>query len=187
MNANPENYLNYLEKEMHIMGVLSTFCLAVPVVVIERISSLDDKSLCRGIVATLLCNGWPLLVVACMFMLLGAAFFYLQRSRLAWTYGQIALETAIPQYTGKLLTDRLKEADSWNTWKPYHYAKSACTMAALGFIGAGLSVRFQFFHVHSQDCVVALVMLLVILVLWICRNSEKYNYEDSIRIPFISW
>src|SRR5450631_4515690 len=98
-----ENYLDYLDKEMHILGVLSTFCLAVPSLIIERIASLDDKSFARNYSVLLLHNGSPFLVIACILMFIGAAFFYQQRSRLAWTYGQMALELAIPYSTGKTL------------------------------------------------------------------------------------
>jgi hypothetical protein len=51
-----EHYLEYLDKEMHILGVLSTFCLAVPSLIIERIASMDDKSLAYDFFATLWCN-----------------------------------------------------------------------------------------------------------------------------------
>src|ERR1043166_6880232 len=33
----PKPYLDYLDKEMTIMGILSTFCLGIPVVLVERV------------------------------------------------------------------------------------------------------------------------------------------------------
>src|ERR1700733_14082651 len=126
-----EHYLDYLDKEMHILGVLSTFCLAVPSLIIERIASLDDKSIAHDFFIMLLCNGSPPLIVACILMFIAAAFFYKQRSRLSWTYGQMALEIAIPIATGKTLEKRLKETDQWPTWIPYHCAKAAGILAIL--------------------------------------------------------
>jgi hypothetical protein len=185
MKADVENYLNYLEKEMHIMGVLSTFCLAVPALIIERICSLDDKSIAREFLDKLLHDASPYLGTACVLMLVGAALFYKQRSRLAWIYGQMALELAIPNYTGKVLDKRLKEADSWKTWKPYHYAKSANEGAGLGFALAGLSYYCPFLSYHWEGFVVTLIILFIIHLIWICRNTEKHNFDDSIHVPFI--
>jgi uncharacterized membrane protein len=180
-----ENYLDYLDKEMHILGVLSTFCLAVPSLIIERLSSLDDKSLGYDFFAALLCNGLPLLVVGCLLMFVGAASFYKQRSRLAWTYGQMALEIAIPNSTGKTLTERLKETDEWPTWIPYHCAKSAGILAILGFGCAVLSIFCPFFQAHCLACAIMLVGLLIILIVWICRNSKTYKDKEKIHVPFI--
>jgi SET domain len=45
MNIKVENYLEYLDKEMTIAGVLTTFCLAIPALLFERIVSVDEKSI----------------------------------------------------------------------------------------------------------------------------------------------
>jgi hypothetical protein len=184
-NVNAEKYLDYLDKEMHIMGVLSTFCLAVPSLIIERLASWDDKSVFYTFFSTLLNSGSPPLFLGIMLMFLGAAFFYKQRSRLAWTFGQIALEIALPNYTGSTLENRLKVADSWKTWIPYHCAKAAGYMSILGFTCAVLSVYFTSFRAYCWLCALAVAVLFGILCIWIYHNSEKYNYDNTIHIPLI--
>jgi len=118
MSIQAERYLDYLDKEMSIMGVLSTFCLAVPSLFLERVVSADEKSIAHDFLLKLWSNGWLFLVVATGIMFFGAAYFYKQRSRLAWYYGQIALKMALADYTARSLEEWLKDADSWETWIP---------------------------------------------------------------------
>jgi hypothetical protein len=185
MKIDATHYLDYLEKEMHIMGVLSTFSLAVPSLIIERVASLEDKSLAYNFFATLLQKSSPLLVVASILMLTAAAFFYRQRSRLGFHYGQIALEIAIPEYTKIELKERLKTADSWKVWVPYHLAKSAIIFAVIGYICSSLSVCVCFIYAHCLLLAILLVGMYMALCWWIYCNSCKYNYDDKIHIPLI--
>jgi hypothetical protein len=39
LKCRPDRYLDYLNKGLSIMGVLSTFCLAVPSLICERVIS----------------------------------------------------------------------------------------------------------------------------------------------------
>ncbi len=43
MANDANNYLQYLDKEMTIMGILSTFCVAVVALVLDRVGSTDSS------------------------------------------------------------------------------------------------------------------------------------------------
>ncbi len=175
-----EHYLDYLDKEMGIMGVLSTFCLAVPSLFFERVISADEKSIAHDFLVKLWSNGWLFLIVATCMSLLGAAYFYKQRSRLAWYYGQIALKMALPNYTAHELEEWLKKADGWETWIPYHWAKCAIVFASTGFALAFLSVYIEFVGSLCIRVTVLLLILFVLLLVHIWRNSKRFNDEEEI-------
>lgn len=174
-----ERYLDYLDKEMTIMGVLSTFCLAIPSLFFERVISADQNSIAHDFLAALWHGGTPYLVFASVLMLAGAALFYRQRSLLAWYYGQIALKMALPDYTTPSLEQWLKESDSWETWIKYHWAYWTVIFATAGFVLAILSVYVQFIQTHWWCFVGILVVALVLVVKLIRRNSMKHAYDEN--------
>jgi len=73
-------YLEYLDREMTIMGILSTFSVALAALVIERIASAQTLTVLQMV--------WDksaiYLLVGSASALVGAALFYKQRSLLAW-------------------------------------------------------------------------------------------------------
>jgi hypothetical protein len=178
MSDKAERYLDYLDKEMSIMGVLSTFCLAVPSLFFERVISADPNSIAHDFLVNLWSDGSAYLVIASTLMLSGAAFFYKQRSRLAWYYGQIALKMALPDYTARKLDQWLKDADSWETWIPYHCAYYATIFAAAGFVSAILSVYFQVIAAYCWHISAALLALFFLALVLIRRNSKRFKYEE---------
>jgi len=175
-----DNYLDYLDKEMNIMGVLSAFCLAVPSLFVERIVSADEKSIAHDFLVKLWGNGWLFLVVTIGMSFFGAAYFYKQRSRLAWYYGQIALKTALTNYTSHDLDTWLKKADNWETWIPYHWAKTAMYFATASFILAILSVYIEQIHSLGKQIIGALLILFIFILFHIYRNSKRFSYEEGI-------
>jgi len=177
-NVKAEHYLGYLDKEMSIMGVLSTFCLAVPSLFFERVISADPNSIAHDFLVALWHNGSLFLVVASCLMLCGAAFFYKQRSKLAWFYGQIALKMALPDYTARDLAQCLKDADSWETWIPYHSAYYATISSTTGFAFAILAVYFQFIHAHSCFIAVALLAIFILVLALVGRNAKRFKYDE---------
>jgi hypothetical protein len=175
-----EHYLDYLDKEMSIMGVLSTFCLAVPSLFLERVISADEKSIAHDFLLKLWCDSWLFLVIATLMMFFRAVYFYKQRSRLAWYYGQIALKMALSSYTAHELEKWLKKADGWETWIPYHWAKCAIIFAVTGFTLAVLSVYIDFIRNLCIPIVVALLILFALLLIHIWRNSKRFNFQEKI-------
>jgi len=180
MSDKAERYLDYLDKEMSIMGVLSTFCLAVPSLFLERVISADEKSIAHNFLLNLWCNGWLFLTVATGMLFFGAAYFYKQRSRLAWYYGQIALEMALPDYTAHKLEQWLKNADSWEVWIPYHWAKTAIIFGSTGFSLAVLSVYVQFVHNFCWTITVVFLIFFILILIHVYRNSKRFKYEEAI-------
>src|SRR6266542_7101379 len=83
-------YLDYLDKEMTIMGILSGFCVAVLALVVDKIALAKDSPSLASLWSRQE-NHWLIGLTA---LLLAALLFYLQRSYLAFYYGQIALAQA---------------------------------------------------------------------------------------------
>ena len=109
-------FIEYLDKEMNIMGILSVFCVAVAGLSIDRTAgaaALSALSVCWQ-------RSAPLIASGAFAALLAALFFYRQRSTLAWYAGQLALAevTAKPEKAADLLAD----ADAWETWISYRFA-----------------------------------------------------------------
>ena len=100
------SYLDYLQIEMTIMGLLSAFCVAVLGWVADQF--LPDP-------------GGLYIFAGCIGLLVAALLFYRQRSLLAYYHGQISL--ALSSQTRDLSVDDLiDEADCWATWIPYRQA-----------------------------------------------------------------
>lgn len=74
MNS-PQHYLDYLDKEMTIMGILSTFCVVVPSLLIERAFSASKDAIGYCFLLNLLSNGLICIFIASLLFLIGAAFF----------------------------------------------------------------------------------------------------------------
>ncbi len=128
-------YTEYLDKEMTIMGALSAFAIASVALVMNAFAG-DLKT---GSITLLLWEESSILVVAGgAAQLLAALFFYLQRSNLAWRYGEICL-TLVPGGHPDEVTTRLAivNADSWATWIPY---RIAFVWLILGYFLYGLAI-----------------------------------------------
>jgi hypothetical protein len=125
-------YLDYLEKEMTITGILSTFCVAVVGLALQKVVSANPEE--TPYLNDIWKQGWLSLILASLWMLLAALFFYRQRSRLGWVYGQISLSVSVtPQRTNEWLN----EADSWPTWLHYH---TGFAFMMLAFCYYGLAI-----------------------------------------------
>lgn len=74
----PKPYLEYFDKEMTIMGLLSAVAVAVASFATERIMSAD-----KGFLSQIGASGRTHVLAGAASALLAALFFYLQRSHLA--------------------------------------------------------------------------------------------------------
>jgi len=133
-DLNVRLYLDYLDKEMTIMGVLSAFCALVPALTLDRVGSASGS----GTLFYQLwhCERWYV-IVGSTSLLLAAAVFYRQRSWLAWFYGQISLSMLQVYGDGPDTKQWLKDADSWATWIPY---RAAFWLTGLGFVEYGAAL-----------------------------------------------
>jgi hypothetical protein len=127
-----KTYLEYLDKEMSIMGVLCAFSVGVLALALDRILGNEKE--------TTLTSLWrhdPAHVLTGSALVLASALmFYRQRSLLAWYYGQISLSLIRPNRTGGDVAYWLKEADSWATWITYRIGWDCLTLAMLTFVAA---------------------------------------------------
>ncbi len=105
-------YLDYLDKEMTIMGILSTFCIITLGFVAEKLFYPDKDSLYKF---------WNNVTLLCFTglsgFLIAALSFYRQRSLLAWYYGQLSLYKA--KGDDQEVTTLLEDSDAWYNWQWY--------------------------------------------------------------------
>jgi hypothetical protein len=127
-------YLAYLDKEMTIMGILSTFCVAVIALMVDRVGSAESSK--YTLFRTVREYYHPLATVGSIWLLLSAGLFYMQRSHLAWICGQLSLSIETADITKGTAEDWLLEADAWRTWIRY---QAAFVCLWLGFFGYGLA------------------------------------------------
>jgi hypothetical protein len=124
-----EPYLEYLEKEMTIQGVLSAFCVAAGAVIFEKVLGANSKE-ASDLVLSIQCFSFYYVIAAVTALLGAALFFYLQRSDLAWLYGQISFAAVhkfnnIPDPSDtSSFEEGLDIGNSWTLWNWYQYGMS---------------------------------------------------------------
>ena len=136
MATDTKTYLEYLDKEMTIMGILSAVAIAAPAGILNAL--LGDKSTFKDQIW----GAGPFFVlIGSVLCVLAAALFYKQRSLLAWYYGQMCLVQSLDDCSP--LSERLREymraADSWETWIPYTLGFTALVA---GFVEYGSACLF---------------------------------------------
>jgi hypothetical protein len=177
-------YLEYLDKEMTIMGILSAASIAAPAGILSTIVSKD------GSLTTALWNAGPLFIVAASVLCVAAAFcFYKERSQLAWLYGQICLTEALNENEAvhARLREWLSQADSWESWWPYSWGFTFLVTGAVEYLFAfffllvpprwsWLSAHVHLFKLccfHGCAVVAALTIVLQYYVL------TRYKFNDD--------
>ena len=136
-----KTYLDYLDKEMTIQGILCAFCVAVSAAAFDRVLLARDQPI-SWFVSSLQTNSRPFVLAAISAVMIAALFFYLQRSELAWLHGQLSLAVtrkmesiAIPpdSYT---FDEGLAIGDSWSLWNHYLFGLSFLAVAAANALTA---------------------------------------------------
>jgi len=108
-------YLDYLDKEMTIMGILSAFCAGAAGLIAKQAFPVASSG-------RLFFSGRPdiyYISSGLALLLVAAFFFYWQRSHLAWLYGQLSLWTTDQATSGQTLEALLLQSDTWRGWIPY--------------------------------------------------------------------
>jgi hypothetical protein len=138
----PNSFLEYLDKEMTIMGILSTFSVGAIALFLNQVGSAD---LTKQTLFSLLWLRAPWYVlVGSAWILMAAGLFYNQRSTLAFYYGQITLATEAPNQINSLdSVEWMKEADSWETWIAYRVAFSSLWLGIFTEAFAFLQLRLK--------------------------------------------
>ena len=137
-------YLDYLEKEMLIQGILSAFCVVAAAGVFDR--AINTGAGPSAFLRNLQANGTAYLIAGSVALLGAAVMFYLQRSDLAEFYGQITLSTlrlfrdmTIPEDSYNL-PECVSRADSWTLWNRYKMGLAFLVLAGAEF---GLALVIQ--------------------------------------------
>jgi hypothetical protein len=183
VNSSP--FLNYLDKEMTIMGILSAFCIAAPAGVLATVFGKDNT-----VTSALWNHTAPFILLGSVSCIVAALLFYKQRSDLAWNYGQICLIQSRCNDTSswdKEITEWLSGADGWATWWSY-----SCAFAFLtaGFVNYILAITFEFMALRWKWLAVN-IHNLKLISFWTCAFTAicvaalqryvlvRFTYEDD--------
>jgi|SRR5208282_1065974 len=133
MATDTKKYLEYLDKEMTIMGILSAVAIAAPAGVLNVL--LGDKNTFKD---QLLAAGPFFVILGSVSCVLAALAFYGQRSRLAWHYGQICLAESLDDSASGLAESEkyMLGADSWETWVRYQWGFTTLVTGFAYYIAA---------------------------------------------------
>jgi hypothetical protein len=129
-------YLDYLDKEMTIEGILSAFCVAVGGVAFDRALGVKADG-ASSLVGQLQNFSYPFVLAAVVGVVTAALFFYLQRSTLAWHYGEISFAVAMElaggagEVRGTSVLESLDDAHSWSAWNRYKFGWSFLAVSAV--------------------------------------------------------
>jgi hypothetical protein len=121
-------YLDYLDKEMTIQGILSAFCVATIGLVLDKVLGADPKI--ASLLSTILMRGFAFVMLGSIAMALAALLFYLQRSYLARTYGDVA--SAAARNAAESSWEPLPLADEID-WSSYQCGFAALTVAVFEY------------------------------------------------------
>jgi len=162
------------------MGLLSAFSVALASFATERIVSAKE-----GFLHELWVAGQDHVIAGAAFAVLAAFFFYLQRSHLAWYYGQIALAQSRGAASPEPVEDWLAWADGWDTWVRYQTGFTALTLSFASYAYAVAEALNEFLGSISRHWSLwlpLLAVLLIVVVRWYVL--AKFAQEDQ---PFRAW
>jgi len=175
-------FLEYLDKEMTIMGILSAFAVALAALSLERTAGADAGTT----LAEIWQHGKPFILAGSVGALISALFFYLQRSLLAWFYGQIALCEIRGDGKDELLA-WLENTDAWDAWFRHEAGfvmlASACVLFSFGAASALVPDIRSYL---APSIIIPIVALVVLLVLGTIRKLlVKHRLEESYPLRFL--
>lgn len=174
-------YLEYLEKEMTIMGVLSVFvALAVAGILDKTIGAPSGTSFGAD-----LWNNQPTLIsLGSASLLMAALLFYRQRSDLAFWYGQIAISLTAGKYDEPTTAQLIHDVDVWSAWRKYYWAFAFLTLAFCLFAMALIA--------HLNDLtetaisLATLAAVVFVMSVWV-RHQLVFETFDHEYAPRIRW
>ena len=167
-----KTYLDYLDKEMTIMGILSSFCILTMGFVAEKLFFPDKESPYKfwqtvNMLSALGLSG----------LLIAALSFYRQRSLLAWYYGQLSLYKA--KGDEKEVENLLTDSDAWYNWQWYQTGFGCLTFAFLELIAVGLSSIHPCIVKHETAIAVCILLVCGISTGFYVTAYAKYPYEEK--------
>jgi hypothetical protein len=179
MLNNVKPYLEYLDKEMTIMGILSAFCIGTAALVAKEVLKISDE----GQLFWAHQADFYYIVTGSGLMLVAAGAFYWQRASLAWHFGQVSLWATDAMASGRPLLDILQESDTWTVWIPYQAGLWLTAAGILAYFGALLPVpeELEVWYVLVLAIAVALVVLAVAIVR--LRRDREMGDVDQPETP----
>ena len=122
-------YLEYLDKEMTIMGILSTFCVGAAALVVDKVNSANTV----GFYGALACKHPVQVYLGCGLLLAAGLCFYLQRSKLAHYYGSICISIVNKDATEWDTKRWLTEVYTYYAWMRYRTAFQILVLVPIVF------------------------------------------------------
>jgi hypothetical protein len=169
-------YLEYLDKEMNIMGILSAFCVATVAFSLKELLEASAPSPLKTIWDN---GGWYILTGSAL-MLGAGAWFYGQRSNLAWNYGQISLKLAAPAITPRTeLYAWLANADAWDTWIPYLCGFFFLWGGLAGYAVAAVGFKYSWIANSTAFEIYVAVVIVLLAVCWRCAWILASNPDED--------
>jgi hypothetical protein len=168
-------YLDYLDKEMTSLGVLSTFSVGFASLVLDRIVGNADKV---TFFRTLWDQHIGAVLSASLMFLTAAWMFYKQRSDLGYYYGGIALSVAKPPAPDDWrLQNWLIESDSWNTWIFY---RLGITTLIIGFLVYGQAIYESVYPSQPPRYWIAILSasFLIARLMYVVPALSIYRYDE---------
>ena len=179
MTTEPKAYLEYLDKEMTIMGLLSAFSVALASFATEKIISAE-----KGFLCVLWQAGRDHVLAGATLAVLASFLFYLQRSHLAWYYGQIALAQSRDGALSASVADWLTLADGWDTWTRYQTGFTALGLSFASYAYAMAETLIPSIRSRSPLWSLGLLFLAVLIAIGRWYVLTKFAQEDQ---PFKAW
>ena len=187
MAVTTKKYLEYLDKEMTIMGILSAVSIAAPAGILNALLG-DDKS---GLKDRLWGAGPFFIVGGSVLCAIAALLFYRQRSRIAWYYGQMCLLESKNEDAGmsQKLREYMADIDSWAEWKSYSWGFDALVAGFVEYAAAVLLVLSKpyggwFCTLRTFGFTAPCVASVLALLQWYVYN--KYRFDDEYWCKFWS-
>jgi hypothetical protein len=169
-------YLDYLDKEMTIMGILSTFCILTLGFVSGKLLFPDKKPDY---------DFWHSSTLLCFFalsgFLLAAMAFYRQRSHLAWYYGQLSLYKARGDETE--LIEMLEYSNQWYNWTWYQAGFGFLTISFFELGTVCLTSVNSYVYNHQ---ILIGILLIVIIGLYFAFVIVAYTKFSDSEKPVLS-
>jgi len=119
------------------MGLLSAFCVAAALLMLDR--TLGAKPTESGYLGGVWAAGSWYVIITAASLLFGALMFYLQRSKMLWVLGRLAIDLA---KEGRLNEETRGEVEKWMFWWQYRIAWAGVLVAAVYVPLALLSPRW---------------------------------------------
>ena len=162
------------------MGLLSAFSIALASFATEKIITAEDGFLCDLWEA-----GRDHVLAGAALAVLAACFFYLQRSHLAWHYGQIALAQSLGIKSRYALKELLADADGCDSWTRYPAEFIVLTLSFASYAYAVVETLDNCMRSFSRwhTLWLPLIATVVVTVVRWCI-LVKYAQEDE---PFKAW